>query len=112
MTPRTPIGIEGLFRYDDLNQNTDASPSPHKKRFVAGALNAATGRVTFVEATSPIVDRYEFEPGRWIVKINPVVNWTRRDTWTYLADHDLPAKVPEAVAMCGQSGVSRCERMR
>jgi hypothetical protein len=36
VTPRTAIGIEGLFRYDDLNQNTDASPSPHKKRFVAG----------------------------------------------------------------------------
>jgi phosphoadenosine phosphosulfate reductase len=41
-------------------------------------------------STSPIIDRYEFEPGRWIVKINPVVNWTRRDTWAYLAEHDLP----------------------
>jgi phosphoadenosine phosphosulfate reductase len=41
-------------------------------------------------ATSPIVDRYEFEPGRWIVKINPVANWTRRDTWAYLKEHDLP----------------------
>jgi phosphoadenosine phosphosulfate reductase len=41
-------------------------------------------------ADSPIVDRYEFEPGRWIVKINPVANWTRRDTWTYLREHDLP----------------------
>ena len=41
-------------------------------------------------ATSPIVDRYELEPGRWIVKINPVVNWTRSDTLAYLAEHDLP----------------------
>ena len=41
-------------------------------------------------ATSPIVDRYELEPGRWIVKVNPVANWTRRDTWTYLREHDLP----------------------
>ncbi|MGZ8598763.1 MAG: phosphoadenylyl-sulfate reductase [Actinomycetota bacterium] len=41
-------------------------------------------------ATSPVVDRYEFEPGRWIVKINPVANWTRRDTWAYLKEHDLP----------------------
>ncbi len=36
VTPRTPIGIEGLFRYDELNQNKDVSPSPKKKRLVAG----------------------------------------------------------------------------
>jgi phosphoadenosine phosphosulfate reductase len=41
-------------------------------------------------ATSPIVDRYEVEPGRSIVKINPVATWTRRDTWAYLREHDLP----------------------
>ncbi len=40
--------------------------------------------------TSPIVDRYELEPGRWMVKVNPVANWTRRDTWAYLKEHDLP----------------------
>ncbi len=39
---------------------------------------------------APILDRYELEPGRWIVKVNPVVNWTRRDTWVYLKEHDLP----------------------
>ena len=36
ITPRTPIGIEGLFRYDELVQNKDASPKPKKKRLVAG----------------------------------------------------------------------------
>ena len=36
VTPRTPIGIEGLFRYDELNQNKDASPKPKKKRTVVG----------------------------------------------------------------------------
>ena len=41
-------------------------------------------------AASPFVDRYELEPGRWIVKVNPVANWTRRDTWAYLKEHDLP----------------------
>jgi hypothetical protein len=34
--PRTPIGVEGLFRYDELNQNKDVSPSPKKKRLIAG----------------------------------------------------------------------------
>jgi phosphoadenosine phosphosulfate reductase len=41
-------------------------------------------------ATSPIVDRYELEPGRWMVKVNPVATWTRRDVWAYLREHDLP----------------------
>ena len=41
-------------------------------------------------ASAPIVDRYELEPGRWIVKVNPVATWTRRDTWAYLREHDLP----------------------
>ena len=36
VTPRTPIGIEGLLRYDELVQNKDISPKPKKKRFVAG----------------------------------------------------------------------------
>jgi hypothetical protein len=36
VTPRTPIGIELLFRYDDLNQNKNLSPNPHKKRTLVG----------------------------------------------------------------------------
>jgi phosphoadenosine phosphosulfate reductase len=41
-------------------------------------------------ASSPIVDRYDVESGRSILKINPVATWTRRDTWAYLKEHDLP----------------------
>jgi phosphoadenosine phosphosulfate reductase len=41
-------------------------------------------------ANAPIVDRYELEPGNWIVKVNPVATWTRRDTWAYLKEHALP----------------------
>jgi phosphoadenosine phosphosulfate reductase len=40
--------------------------------------------------TAPIVDRYEIEPGRFMVKVNPVANWTRRDTWAYLKANELP----------------------
>jgi hypothetical protein len=36
VTPRTPIGIEGLFRYDEVNQNKNATPSPKKKRTLLG----------------------------------------------------------------------------
>jgi phosphoadenosine phosphosulfate reductase len=41
-------------------------------------------------AEAPVVDRYEREPGRPIVKVNPVVTWSRRNTWAYLRKHDLP----------------------
>jgi phosphoadenosine phosphosulfate reductase len=41
-------------------------------------------------AAAPIVDRYELERDRWIVKINPVATWSRRDAWAYLKEHDLP----------------------
>jgi len=41
-------------------------------------------------ANAPIVERYELEPGRFIVKVNPVVNWTRGDAWAYLEAHGLP----------------------
>ena len=33
---------------------------------------------------APFVEQYELEPGRMIVKINPVAAWTRSDTWAYL----------------------------
>ena len=41
-------------------------------------------------AATPIVEQYELEPGKTLVKVNPVANWSRRDTWGYLKEHDLP----------------------
>ena len=41
-------------------------------------------------AGTPIVEQYEMEPGKTLVKVNPVANWTRRDAWVYLKEHDLP----------------------
>lgn len=41
-------------------------------------------------AGAPFVEQYELEPGHSIVKVNPVAAWTRRDTWAYLDEHDLP----------------------
>src|SRR5207237_10874674 len=35
-TPRTPIGIEALLRYDELNTNKNLSPKPKRKRTVVG----------------------------------------------------------------------------
>src|SRR5581483_3152199 len=41
-------------------------------------------------ARAPIVDQYELEPGRFIVKVNTVATWTGRDTRAYLKANDLP----------------------
>ena len=41
-------------------------------------------------ARGTILDRYELEPGRHMLKLNPVANWTRRDTWAYLKAYGLP----------------------
>jgi phosphoadenosine phosphosulfate reductase len=41
-------------------------------------------------ADAPFVQRYELEPGRWIVKVNPMAAWTRKQVWDYLREHDLP----------------------
>jgi phosphoadenosine phosphosulfate reductase len=41
-------------------------------------------------ARALIVDQYELEPGRFIVKVNPVAAWSRRDTRAYLEANDLP----------------------
>jgi len=62
-------------------------------------------------AEAPIVDRYECEPGRWIVKVNPVANWSRRDIWAYLREHDLPHN-PLYDLGYASIGCAPCTRMR
>jgi phosphoadenosine phosphosulfate reductase len=39
---------------------------------------------------TPIVSQTELEPGKTLVKVNPIANWTHRDAWAYLKQHDLP----------------------
>ena len=41
-------------------------------------------------AATAIVERYDLEPGRPMLKVNPIAPWTRRDVWAYLRRHDLP----------------------
>lgn len=45
---------------------------------------------SWTRADSPIVSRTEVDGGATVVKINPIANWTRRDAWRYLREHDLP----------------------
>jgi phosphoadenosine phosphosulfate reductase len=62
-------------------------------------------------ATTPIVDQYELEPGRFIVKVNPVATWSRRDTWAYLKANDLPHN-PLYDLGYASIGCAPCTRMR
>jgi phosphoadenosine phosphosulfate reductase len=62
-------------------------------------------------ASAPIVERYELERGRWIVKVNPVATWSRRDTWAYLQEHDLPHN-PLYDLGYASIGCAPCTRMR
>ena len=39
---------------------------------------------------TPIVSETELESGEHIVKVNPIANWSRRDAWAYLREHDIP----------------------
>ena len=39
---------------------------------------------------TPIVSLTELDSGHRLVRINPIANWTRRDAWSYLKEHDLP----------------------
>lgn len=62
-------------------------------------------------ADAPILDRYDLEPGTPIVKINPVANWTRQDTWAYLKEFDLPHN-PLYDLGYASIGCAPCTRMR
>jgi phosphoadenosine phosphosulfate reductase len=62
-------------------------------------------------ATSPILDQYELEPGRLIVKLDPVANWSRRDVWSYLKANNLPHN-PLYDLGYSSIGCAPCTRMR
>lgn len=37
-----------------------------------------------------ILERYDHPDGSPLVKVNPLANWTRKDTWAYVMKHDVP----------------------
>jgi phosphoadenosine phosphosulfate reductase len=41
-------------------------------------------------ATTPFIEEYDHQPGHRLVKFNPMANWTRREVWSYVKEHDLP----------------------
>jgi phosphoadenosine phosphosulfate reductase len=62
-------------------------------------------------AEAPFVEQYELEPGRMIVKINPMAAWSRAKTWAYLRANDLPHN-PLYDLGYASIGCAPCTRMR
>lgn len=90
----------------------------NKVRPMFEALRGLDGWITAFRRDSsptreaaPFVEQYELEPGRTIVKVNPVAAWTRRDTWAYLKQHDLPHN-PLYDLGYASIGCAPCTRLR
>jgi phosphoadenosine phosphosulfate reductase len=62
-------------------------------------------------AATPIVDQYELEPGREIVKVNPMATWSRQQVWAYLREHALPHN-PLYDLGYSSIGCAPCTRLR
>jgi len=90
----------------------------NKVRPMFEALRGLDGWVTAfrrdsspTRANAPFVEQYELEPGHMIVKVNPVAAWSRRETWDYLAEHDLPHN-PLYDLGYASIGCAPCTRLR
>jgi phosphoadenosine phosphosulfate reductase len=99
-------------------RNPEACCDLNKVQPMFRALRELDGWVTAFRRDSsptrtnaPILDRYELEPGRWIVKVNPVATWTRADAWRYLKANDLPHN-PLYDLGYASIGCAPCTRMR
>jgi phosphoadenosine phosphosulfate reductase len=90
----------------------------NKVRPMFEALRSLDGWITAfrrdsspTRATAPIVEQYELEPGHMMVKVNPVAAWTRRETWDYLREHDLPHNPLYGLGY-SSIGCAPCTRLR
>jgi phosphoadenosine phosphosulfate reductase len=62
-------------------------------------------------ANAPFVDQYEIDPGRWMIKVNPMANWTHQQVWRYLREQNLPHN-PLYDLGYSSIGCAPCTRMR
>ena len=58
------------------------------------ALDGVTAWITGVRReqapTRAATEHVEFDERRGVMKFNPLAEWTEKDVWTYLNEHDLP----------------------
>ncbi len=101
-----------------FERNSELCCELNKVRPMFEALRGLDGWITSVRrdssptrAETPIVERYELEPGRDIVKVNPMATWTRPEVWRYLKEHDLPHN-PLYDLGYSSIGCAPCTRLR
>ena len=113
-TPETQAAEHGPRLYE---RNPTLCCEINKVRPFNAALRNLDGWITSLRRDSawtrmktPIIDQYEFEPGKTLVKVNPVANWTRAQVWQYLKDHDVP-RHPLYSLGYASIGCAPCTRM-
>src|SRR5438876_46745 len=79
--------MQTLLPTDELTALNIAFEDAHPQEILTWALETSGLRRI---AIASFVEQYELEADRWIVKINPMAGWTRRDVWAYLKDNELP----------------------
>jgi phosphoadenosine phosphosulfate reductase len=101
-----------------FERNSEMCCELNKVRPMFEALRGLDGWITSVRrdsspsrAETPIVERYELEPGRDIVKVNPMANWTKPQVWQYLTEHELPHN-PLYDLGYSSIGCAPCTRLR
>ena len=71
----------------DLNK---VIPFNRALRGLDGWITSLRRDSAWTRQSTPIVHQYECFPGKTLVKINPVANWTRPQVWRYLKDNEIP----------------------
>jgi phosphoadenosine phosphosulfate reductase len=121
--------VELVGEYSNAQQETEFGPRLYERdpercceinkvRPMFEALRGLDAWITSVRrdssptrAETPIVDRYELEPGREIVKVNPMATWSRQQVWGYLKEHSLPHN-PLYDLGYASIGCAPCTRLR
>lgn len=77
-------GIEGIQRYNQLRK---VEPMQRALREL-GVRTWIAGLRRTQSASRADIDFLELRDGRW--KLHPLADWTDRDVWRYMQQHDLP----------------------
>jgi phosphoadenosine phosphosulfate reductase len=77
-------GIEGIQRYNQLRK---VEPMQRALREL-GVRTWIAGLRRSQSASRADIDFLELRDGRW--KLHPLADWTDRDVWRYMQQHDLP----------------------
>ncbi len=65
-------------------------PFDRALRDLDGWITSLRRDSAWTRMNTPIVDQSEVEPGQWLLKINPMANWTKPQVWRYLKENGIP----------------------